>query len=155
MGDWLDDLIREAIERGDFDNLAGAGKPLRMEENRLLPPEWRLAYRIMRDNDVQPEWISLHKEIESALAQARTRLRGLVRAYEQCQARYGGKKDAESVLRRIMAQEELEAGLSEFRQALGEINRQIQTLNLKVPLFHLTRNLLDVEKEVQALLGTG
>jgi DnaJ family protein C protein 28 len=154
MGDWLDDLIREAMERGDFDNLAGAGKPLRMEENRLLPPEWRLAYRIMRDNDVQPEWISLHKEIESALAQARTRLRGLVRAYEQCQARYDGKKDAESVLRRIMAQEELEAGLGEFRQALGEINRQIQTLNLKVPLFHLTRNLLDIEKEVQALLGT-
>jgi Domain of unknown function (DUF1992) len=41
--------IAEAIERGEFDDLPGAGKPLELEDDPLVPEELRMAYRILRN----------------------------------------------------------------------------------------------------------
>jgi hypothetical protein len=39
--------IQEAIERGEFDDLPGKGKPLDLgEDDRAVPPELRMAYRL-------------------------------------------------------------------------------------------------------------
>ena len=44
--------IEEAIARGEFDDLPGAGRPLDLDdEDPLLPEELRLAYRILRNAD--------------------------------------------------------------------------------------------------------
>jgi len=52
VGNWVDEIIRAATERGEFDNLPGAGKPLRDER----PPDedWWLRQKI-RDEDVDPD----------------------------------------------------------------------------------------------------
>lgn len=42
-----DRLVREAIERGEFDNLAGAGKPLSMRH--LGDPDWWIKDKIERE----------------------------------------------------------------------------------------------------------
>ena len=42
--------IREALDRGDFDNLPGAGKPLVLEDLSHLPPELRMAYTILKNS---------------------------------------------------------------------------------------------------------
>jgi Domain of unknown function (DUF1992) len=57
--------ILEAIERGDFDHLAGAGKPLDLDENADVPTELRVAYRILKNAGFVPPEIELRREIAS------------------------------------------------------------------------------------------
>ena len=42
--------IEEAIAEGQFDNLPGMGKPLECEDLSHLPPDMRLAYRVLKSN---------------------------------------------------------------------------------------------------------
>jgi len=60
----VEEKIREAIERGDFDNLEGMGKPLEKEDPTRVAPELRLAYKIMKNADLLPPEIQTLKEIE-------------------------------------------------------------------------------------------
>lgn len=46
--------IAEAIERGEFDRLPGAGKPLDLEDDPLVPEELRMACRILRNAGYRP-----------------------------------------------------------------------------------------------------
>ncbi|KAB1439110.1 DUF1992 domain-containing protein [Pseudodesulfovibrio senegalensis] len=45
-----EDRINAAVRKGEFDNLKGAGKPLPPDEAATLPPELRMAYRILKSN---------------------------------------------------------------------------------------------------------
>lgn len=64
---WLErlaeDRIREAMERGVFDDLALEGKPLRFESNAFVPEDLRLAYKLLRDAGFLPPEMELKKEI--------------------------------------------------------------------------------------------
>ncbi len=53
--------ILEAIEAGAFDDLPGKGKPLKLEDDSHVPPELRLAYKILKMADCLPP--ELGKEI--------------------------------------------------------------------------------------------
>ena len=66
--------IREAIERGEFDRLPGAGRPLRLEDDSMVPPELRAGYRILKNAGCLPPELELRKEILT--------LRDLIRAIE-------------------------------------------------------------------------
>ncbi len=57
--------IREAIEKGAFDNLEGKGKPLQFDELSHVPEELRAAYIILKNAGVLPEELQLKKEIVS------------------------------------------------------------------------------------------
>ena len=57
--------IREAMERGEFDNLPGMGKPLPKDELDNVPPELRMAYKILKNAGILPEEVELRKEIYS------------------------------------------------------------------------------------------
>jgi len=47
--------IEEAIARGKFDDLPGAGRPLELDDiDPLLPEELRLAYRILKNAGFAP-----------------------------------------------------------------------------------------------------
>jgi hypothetical protein len=61
-GSHVDRQIREAQERGDFDNLPGAGKPLRLEEN-VFGAEWQSAFRMAKNAGAAPLWVELDREI--------------------------------------------------------------------------------------------
>ncbi|MGD0401337.1 MAG: DnaJ family domain-containing protein [Syntrophobacteraceae bacterium] len=55
--------IREAIDNGEFDDLPGKGKPLRLEDDRHLPQDIRLAHKILKNADCLPPELELRKEI--------------------------------------------------------------------------------------------
>lgn len=57
--------IQEAMERGEFDNLPGAGKPLSLEDDSHLPPDLRIAYKILKNADCLPPELELRKEIRT------------------------------------------------------------------------------------------
>jgi len=55
--------IREAMDNGEFDDLPGKGKPLRLEDDRHLPQDIRLAHKILKNADCLPPELELRKEI--------------------------------------------------------------------------------------------
>jgi hypothetical protein len=63
----VDKMIREAQERGEFDNLPGAGKPLQLEDN-VYAAEWQSAYRMAKNAGAAPLWVELEKEIAADTA---------------------------------------------------------------------------------------
>lgn len=56
-------IIEEAVRRGEFENLAGAGKPVDLSAYFDTPEEVRLAYSILKNADVLPREADLLKEI--------------------------------------------------------------------------------------------
>ncbi len=59
----VEERIRDAQQRGEFENLSGAGKPLVLENDSLVPEEIRLAYKILKNADCLPPEIELKKQI--------------------------------------------------------------------------------------------
>ncbi len=59
----VEQRIKEALERGEFDNLQGQGEPLNLEDDSNIPEELRLAYRILKNADCLPPELELKKEI--------------------------------------------------------------------------------------------
>lgn len=55
--------IQEAMERGEFDNLPGQGKPLVFEEDSHIPEDLRVAYKILKNADCLPPELEAKKEI--------------------------------------------------------------------------------------------
>ena len=48
FGRLIENKIREAIERGEFDNLPGKGKPLDLTESFNTPGDLRLGYAMLK-----------------------------------------------------------------------------------------------------------
>ncbi|MBO8128411.1 MAG: DUF1992 domain-containing protein [Peptococcaceae bacterium] len=57
--------IREAMERGEFDNLSCKGKPLQLEDLSGIPEDLRAGYIVLKNAGVLPEELQLQKEIIS------------------------------------------------------------------------------------------
>lgn len=57
--------ITEAIERGEFDDLPGAGKPLELEDLSRIPPHLRAGYKLLRNANALPPEVELRREIYS------------------------------------------------------------------------------------------
>lgn len=59
----IEQIIREAMARGEFDNLPGAGKPVDLSAYFDTPEEMRLAYSVLKNADILPREAELLKEI--------------------------------------------------------------------------------------------
>ena len=59
--------IAQAMEEGVFDNLPGQGQPLKLDDDSHIPPELRMAYRILKNSGhVSPE-VEDRKEISNII----------------------------------------------------------------------------------------
>ena len=59
----VEERIRGAQRRGDFERLSGSGKPLNLDDDANIPEDLRLAYKILKNADMIPPEIELKKEI--------------------------------------------------------------------------------------------
>lgn len=71
--------LAEAIAAGEFDELAGAGKPLALEDLSGVPEDLRAGYLLLKGANVLPEEMQIQKELLS--------IGGLLRACEEAGAR--------------------------------------------------------------------
>jgi uncharacterized protein YutE (UPF0331/DUF86 family) len=55
---------KEAIAKGEFNNLPGKGKPLDLDAYFATPEDLRMGYSILKSADVVPEEMELLKQIE-------------------------------------------------------------------------------------------
>lgn len=58
--------IAEAVWRGEFNELPGAGRPLELDDEPLVPAELRVAFRIMKNAGYVPDEVRLFAEIRGA-----------------------------------------------------------------------------------------
>ncbi|MFB5551460.1 DnaJ family domain-containing protein [Bacillus cereus] len=61
--DHISSIVKQAEQKGAFDNLPGKGKPLNLDKDLSYNPEKQL-YRTLANNHVLPRWIELSKEID-------------------------------------------------------------------------------------------
>jgi hypothetical protein len=65
----VEEKIRAAVESGEFDNLAGKGKPIDLTAYFATPEDLRLAYSVLKNAGVIPPEADLRKEINELKAE--------------------------------------------------------------------------------------
>ena len=140
----VEEQIRKAQERGDFDKLEGAGRPLHLKENPYEPAELRMAFKILKDNDFAPYWIELGKEIDNRLQ----KLREDIKSFKAYTPSFAEERSSERIRVRFKRKKEL--FLAEKRRELEKINRAIIDYNLHCPTFRAGRATLLVDQEMRS-----
>jgi len=64
----VEERILRAKKNGEFDNLAGNGKPLDLKDDIHVSEDLRLAFKILKNADCLPPEIELKKEIKQTEA---------------------------------------------------------------------------------------
>jgi hypothetical protein len=59
----VESIIKDAMERGEFDNLPGKGKPIDLTEYFETPEEVRLANSVLKNAGITSREVELLKEI--------------------------------------------------------------------------------------------
>ncbi len=147
--DLVEQQILQAQERGEFDNLSGAGKRLNLEENPLQPPELRMPFKILKDNGFAPYWIELGKEIDQDFVQLEKE-QELFQKYTRIF--FSNKKHNGASLKRYENRKEL--FYFERRLDLEKISRKIIDYNLACPTFRVGRGNIIVEEELDKIKAT-
>lgn len=126
-----EEIIKKAMKEGAFDNLAGKGKPLDLQDDPLTPQEWKTAYKLLRDNGFALPWVEERNEIVDGIEKCCSQTR---EAYRSADTRF-----------------EREKIVSRFQEKIEAINRRIFQYNLQAPSIHFQLRLLDAKTEVSKL----
>jgi hypothetical protein len=142
-------LLEEAIERGELNVPEAKGKPLDLTENPYIPEGQRLAFKLLKDNDLIPAWIADNKEIRESLEAARAKLRRDYNFFREAQRKHEGRVDIDSIYARNAAYQGWDDACEKFRKSIAKINKLTQTYNLRVPIPDLQRLYFDPEREIE------
>ena len=129
--------IREAIEKGEFDNLPGKGQPLDLSENPFEDPDLRTVHRLLRNAGFAPAWLEERKDIESQFELARTTLGRAWRLYGP----NGGSANEDA----------WERNVSEFKTKIEELRRRVSLYNLKAPATVFQRRQFDADTLIEEI----
>lgn len=138
-------MIAKAMERGEFDNLEGAGKPLKLEENPYAPDELHMVHKILRDNGYAPYWIELDKEIDML----KVRFDQDVDYFKRYTRIIFGKKRSSAAIGRY--EQKKHDFYDQSRERLVEISKKILDYNLHCPV-SLGRTNFDVDHEMNGIV---
>ena len=95
--------IQEAIRDGEFEDLPGAGKPLKLEDDSNVPEDLRVAYKILKNANYVPPEISLRKEI--------AKTEDLLAGMEDTKAKYCQLKKLNFLIMKLNAMRRTHTGL--------------------------------------------
>lgn len=152
MRDWesaIDKQIREAMERGEFDNLPGAGKPLDLSDDPHTPDDWRMAFKILKDNKVAPGWIEHGKTIRDELRALQLLLDNQIRWQCEQRAKMKSLVPAKLIAEREHLAQARERTMRDYRQRAETLNRLIDTFNLQVPNIQLQVPRVRIDEELE------
>ncbi|OPX89873.1 MAG: hypothetical protein A4E53_01388 [Pelotomaculum sp. PtaB.Bin104] len=144
--DLVGTMMARAMERGEFDNLEGTGKPLNLKKNPYEPAELHMVHKILKDNGFTPYWIELGKEIEAL----RIKFNKDVDYFKRCTQIIFCEK------RSIPAINQYEIKKNKFydqcRVQLLEISKKILDYNLHCPVSQLGRANFNVNEAMSSLI---
>ena len=58
--------IQESLEKGELSDLPGAGEPLSLDDDHMIPEELRAAFRLLKNAGFLPPELQLRKDIAEA-----------------------------------------------------------------------------------------
>lgn len=144
-GDYLEEQICDAEERGVFANLPGYGKPLNLDADPYAGDK-SLAYSLLKNNDALPAELEMVREVDQMHERLEARSAILVkRGRDLRQHPLRASAEAKSAYRQAVTE-----GLAAYERGLRALNSKILTLNLSVPVA-LHRPPLKVEELVEKL----
>jgi len=144
--DLVEEQIRKAQQRGEFDNLEGNGRPLNLEENPFEPVELRMVFKILKNNDFAPYWIELGKEIDADLQN----FWGEVGRFTRYTEMFCAEKHSKAAQQRY--DKKKARFYFEQRLQLEKINRKIVDFNLHCPTFQMGRGTLIIDNEMYEVI---
>ncbi|HVF56413.1 MAG TPA: DnaJ family domain-containing protein [Pyrinomonadaceae bacterium] len=147
MGNWdklVEQKIKEAMERGEFKDLAGKGRPINLDENPFEDPTMRTAYRLLKNNNFTLPWIEERKELDAAVEGARADLARSWRVYQESYRTRRAAEQGESDWNKV---------LGAFRRQVSDLNRRIAAYNLKAPSTTFHKLPLDADREINRLIA--
>ena len=128
FNDYIEEIIQEALDRGDFANLAGSGKPLQLEDDHAAGDK-AMAYRVLKNSGMAPPEIELAKEIRTERERIEAKLAKVMRQGQRLRSRrvapFASEKHAFNTT--------VEKVLAEYERTLRQLNSKILTLNLTTP----------------------
>lgn len=142
--DWenlIDDLIEDGRSQGKFDNLPGHGKPLNLSNNPYAK-ESELANSLLKDNNVLPPWLAQRGEIQQETEALRAKIARLWPRYDQ-EYRFGQDEGIRGAL--IVAWDD---EVRRLEEAVTQLNKKIESYNLKRPLNNLELLKLRLDDEL-------
>lgn len=148
--DWqsaVDKAIRDAQERGDFDNLSGTGKPIRWDDDHV-PAEWQMANRILKNAGYAPSWIEDDKWIRREREALRALLQGFATWYERELATAAQLAEVDCVELRATLAEARDRRIAAYRERAVKLNKRIDDFNLTVPVSRLQWQRVPIDAEI-------
>lgn len=149
---WIDQQIREARDRGDFDDLPGKGKPLDLAANPYAKDQ-ELAFKVLKDAGYAPDWIELDKALRGKLERARAVLARRLEWREMRLHELADQAESWSEAEQLRIQASWEKSVAAFALDVEAINREIAELNLMVPSPRFQRSSIDLDREIERLTG--
>ena len=125
--------IQEAVERGDFKDLPGKGKPQQFDDNPYISPEVRMINRMLKDKGFAPRWIEVDKEIRAETENAEKLIENLKGRRGRLEAQLRAQPLKRDAIRSVFELER-SRGLEAYTVQLQQLNRKIQQWNLMMPL---------------------
>lgn len=125
--------IQEAMERGDFKDLPGKGKPQQRDDNPYVPPAVRTVNQMLKDNGFAPRWIEVDKEIRAETEQAEKLIKNLKGRRRRLESQLRAQPLRRDAIRSVFELER-SRGLEAYIAQLQQLNRKIQQWNLMMPL---------------------
>jgi DnaJ family protein C protein 28 len=61
----IDQIMAKAEADGLMDNLPGQGKPLNLDDDDMVPDEYRLGFRMLKASGFAPPWVEARREIDA------------------------------------------------------------------------------------------
>ena len=125
--------IQEAMDRGDFKDLPGKGKPQQFNDNPYIPPAVRTVNQMLKDNGFAPRWIEVDKEIRAETENAEKLIENLKGRRRRLEAQLRAQPLKRDAIRRTFELERTRA-LEAYTVRLQQLNQKIQQWNLMIPL---------------------
>ena len=130
----VDTAIRKAMEAGEFNNLPGEGRPLDLSTDANVSSEMQLAYKIMKQNGIAPDWIVEAKTLTAKTDSWQSRLTNAHKNY----------RTSHHIDVWLSAREKLALDAD-------KLNKEIVSFNLKLPPGVAHRPLLNLQKALERL----
>ncbi|MCA9874812.1 MAG: DUF1992 domain-containing protein [Anaerolineales bacterium] len=140
----IDDLIEDGRQQGLFDNLRGAGKPLDLNKNPYVGSS-KLANSLLKDNQMVPAWLAQRNDIREKIHAFRQKALRVWQRYEQ-EYHYVQDEGVRGAL--IIGWDD---EVRKLEAEVAEINKQIESYNLKRPLENLEIYKLRLDDELARL----
>jgi len=111
----IDQIMAKAQADGLMDNLPGQGQPLKLDDDEMVPAEYRLGFRMLKTSGFAPPWIEARREIDEERAQIANWLGDARRRWP------------------YLAAPPRAALQAAYRHKLDDLQRMIMNFNLKAP----------------------